>query len=202
MVSGEHLQKSIIFLTKFCTKILWYWSVPSCHLKQLQWTCKEILELLHFHFELFLALQVLPSSPISLCHGKISVCLTSPSSPLCPLEDAYCLWWIIPCLLYLSLVMFLSPFMFLHVKSWYFKTLWIYKTCCYARRWVLQILTHIWCNDEDLIDGHCWFIRVPGALYPLVFHLLFHTSQRVLMIEAWEHNSQVLDQDSKHKVNL
>lgn len=30
----------------------------------------------------------------------------------------------------------------------------------------------------------------------------FHPPQRVLMVEAWEHNSQVLDQDSKHKVKL
>lgn len=100
---------------------------------------------------------------------------------------------------------------FCHLSCFFMQKVGILKLfrCCYSRRWICQILIHIWYNDEDQPDGHCCLIRVPGHCMPLCStshfphpHWHFLTPQRVLMIDAGEQNSQVLDQDSKHKVKL
>lgn len=88
-MSGEHLQKLAVFLPEFWTKILWYWffhSFPpqptSVNLCRNSWIPPCML---HLHFLLCFALQILYGSPTSLCLGKISVCFRSPPplSSLC-----------------------------------------------------------------------------------------------------------------------
>lgn len=61
--------------------------------------------------------------------------------------------------------------------------------CYYARRCICQMLIHVWYNDEDQPDGHCSLTVVPGALYPLVFHLPFPSSTL-----AFSHTSESSDE--------
>lgn len=57
--------------------------------------------------------------------------------------------------------------------------------------------------DIAVLSGyqeHCIPLNSTSHVTHLAWH--FHAPQRVLMVEAWECNSQVLDQDSKYKVKL
>lgn len=126
------LRKLTIFLPELHTKMLWYWSVHSCHLQTTSvnlWRNSWIPpSTLCLHFELCFALQMVNASPVSLCHGKISVCLKNSSSLsiLCKVLFAsvgsshVCYIFLLKCFCHLSY--------FFMQKSWYFKTLWIYKT--------------------------------------------------------------------------
>lgn len=183
-----------IFLPKFWTKILWYWFVYSFHLQPTSenlWRNSWIPPcVLCLHFPLCFALQILYGSPVSLCHGKISVCLRSPSDPslpslrcLLPLFNhpsclyiflLKCLFLVLCCLLAKGI---LKLFEYTKLLMW-----------CYARRRFWQLLTGIWYNDKYQPDRHCCLIRVPGALYPLVFHLPFPSS-----ISAFSHTSDSSD---------
>lgn len=115
-----------------------------------------------------------------------------------------------PSHVYLFPKMFLSSFTLLHAKGWYFKTLWIYKT--------LKILL---CRKMDLSDVNSHLIQWWG---PTWWTLLSYHGTRSIVSPCipppislihigifthlwefwwtWEQNSQVLDQDSKHKVKL
>lgn len=136
LVSGEHLRKLRIFLPKFCTKILWYWSVHSCHLQTASvslWRNSWISpSTLHLHCELCSTnVQCLPYHIMArfLCASQVPL----PLSSLCKMLIAsvgsshVSYIFILKC--------FLSSFMLLHAKRSYFKTLWIYKTPENTRRW-------------------------------------------------------------------